>query len=129
MKRFGLLHRGLALFTLFTVLTLFSFMGMPGEAQAFPELSKDGTCTECHEPGQHGTEEPAKQTEPEKPGEPAKPAEPAEPAQPIQTAGPIEPAKPSESHERKVNNPLLAVGLVAAVIIIGGKLWMDKHKS
>ncbi len=135
-KRIGLLHRSLALLAFISVLTLSLFASTPQGVYAVPEWSTDGTCTECHEPGEHGTpKEPAEPVEPAEPAEPAEPTEPMEPTEPTKPVEPptpvepTEPERPTEPAKRGVNNTLLGGGLVVAGLIIGGAIWMDKRRK
>ena len=133
MKRIGLLHRSLALLAFISVLTLGLFASTPQEVYAVPEWSTDGTCIECHEPGEHGTPmEPVEPMEPTEPTEPTEPVEPTEPTKLVEPTAPVEPAEPEQPTEpanKGVNNTLLGGGLVVAGLVIGGAIWMDKRKK
>lgn len=135
MRKKELLHRSLVLLTVFFVLSVSLFVGMPREASAYPEMSTDGTCIECHPDGLHGNGEPAEPAEPADPSEPANPTEPTEPSKPAEPAEPTEPAEPAQPSEPEVpaedgsTNPLLIVGLVVAAFAIAGAIWLDRRKN
>ncbi len=117
MRENELFCRSMVFIAILSVLTLGLFVSTPREVSAYPDLSTDGTCIECHPGGEHEPTTPAKPTEPEEPAEPTEPTEPTEPE---------EPAEPTEEES---SNPLLMVGLVIAALTIGGAIWMDKRRK
>ena len=142
MRKQEQVHNTLIFLALVMVFTVGMFLSTPKDALAFPELSEDGTCVECHpdfevaepaeptEPAEPA--EPVEPTAPEEPVEPAQPTEPAEPTEPTQSAEPVEPAEsvdPVEDADQGGSNALLIAGLGVAALVIAGAIWMDRKRK
>lgn len=122
MKKIDFLTRSLTLLAFISVFTLGMLMYLPKDTIAYPDLSTDGTCIECHEDFGEGTENTSDTGDNEVPDELAGASEDLEPLDHYEPL-PVEPI----AHDS--NNVLLGSGLGVAALLIGGSIVMDRRKK
>lgn len=103
MRKIGLLHRTLAILTLFSVFTLGVLMYLPNDVVATGDTGKNIEET-------------------------ANPDEIAGASEALEPLDHYEPL-PFEPIHQEANNVLLASGLGVAVLLIGGSIVMDRRKK
>ncbi len=122
MRKIGLLYRSLILLTFISVFTLGMLMYLPNDVAAYPDLSTDGSCIECHPDFAENTGD-TENTEDA--GPPDELAGASESLEPLDHYEPL----PVEPIHQEANNVLLASGLGIAALLIGGSIVMDRRKK
>lgn len=123
MRKIELLHRSLTILTLISVFTLGMLMYLPKDVVAYPDLSTDGSCIECHADFEENTGDTEKNIE-----ETANPDEIAGASEALEPLDHYDPL-PFEPIHQEANNVLLASGLGIATLLIGGSIVMDRRKK
>ncbi len=125
MRKIGLVHRSLALITFISVFTLGMLMSLPNDVAAYPDLSKDGSCIECHADFEDNTGDTGNTGNTEDTANPDELAGASEALEPLDHYEPL----PVEPIHQEANNVLLASGLGIAALLIGGSILMDRRKK